>query len=322
MSDFDVVLERLLADPLFAAALSADPDAALAGYQLDADEVALLQLQFGADPGGQHEVESRTNQSSLFGMFTPLVGFAGAVSVADQLNAAGSGRADPVLPEVAPATAPTVATPVGGLAGLGDEIGRSIQSATDAALAEPAGGLAGAVSGAAGTETGLGGAGAAAAVCSDTAEPPAVAGFGAATPAAEAGFGTADPAAEVGFGTADPAAEAGFGTASPAGAPTPSDATPDVPEGYRTRVDVDGDGDWDRHTLRGRADGGVDILVDADRDGRTDFVGHDLDADGLVEISEYDRDRDGFFEKRMYDDDGDGWMDRSVRVDPPPDSGY
>jgi len=95
-----------------------------------------------------------------------------------------------------------------------------------------------------------------------------------------------------------------------------------VPDGYRTRVDTDGDGDWDRHTLRGRPDGGVDILVDTDRDGRTDFVGHDLDADGLVDVSEYDKNRDGFFEKQMYDDDGDGWMDRAAHVEPPADSGH
>ncbi|MEE6257166.1 hypothetical protein [Plantactinospora sonchi] len=339
MSDFDVVLERLLSDPMFAAALSAEPDAALAGYRLDADEVALLQLQFGTDPGGQHEVESRTNQSSLFGMFTPLVGFAGAVSVVDDLHASGPGRADPAPPEV-PATVPVAGTPVGGLAGLGDEIGRSIESATDAALADPAGGLAGAVTGAAGAETGFGSAGPAPVGSADpasgtclgagqpsavvgfgSAEPPAVAGFGVAEPPAVVGFGVVEPPAVVGSGGAEPTAQAGFGSASPPDMPAPSVDAPAVPEGYRTRVDVDGDGEWDRHSLRGRADGGVDILVDADRDGRTDFVGHDLDADGLVDISEYDRDRDGFFEDRMYDDDGDGWMDRVVRAEPPSDSG-
>ncbi|MFC6014737.1 hypothetical protein ACFP2T_00800 [Plantactinospora solaniradicis] len=310
MSDFDVVLERLVADPAFAAALSADPVDALAGYRLDADELALLQLQLGDDAGGQHGVETRANQSSLFGMFTPLVGLAGALPTVNEIGTTGLGRppasaegfgaaavpvqglgAAPVPDEgfgaapvpaggaltgpvdgfgAAPGCAAPVVEggaggPVGGLAGLGDEIGRSIGSATDAALADPAGGLAGALAG------------------------------------AETGFGAADPPMDV----------------------EPSiDVEPAVPDGYRTRVDIDGDGDWDRHTLHGRADGGVDILVDADRDGRTDFVGHDLDADGLVDISEYDRNRDGFFEKRMYDDDGDGWMDRTVRAEPPSDSTY
>src|SRR5437764_561356 len=49
MSDFDTVLERLVTDPGFARALAADPDAALAGYRLDADEVALLRSQVSAD---------------------------------------------------------------------------------------------------------------------------------------------------------------------------------------------------------------------------------------------------------------------------------
>ena len=68
---------------------------------------------------------------------------------------------------------------------------------------------------------------------------------------------------------------------------------------------------------RGRADGGVDILVDLDGDGKTDFVGHDVDADRTVDSADYDKNHDGFFEKRMYDDDGDGWLDRSVRRTPP-----
>jgi hypothetical protein len=128
-----------------------------------------------------------------------------------------------------------------------------------------------------------------------------------------------------------PAPEAGLGTAPEAGlgkAPEPPPGTvetslagaargrgigpaPALPDGYQTRVDVDGDGAWDRHTLRATPTGEVEIRVDQDRDGRPDFVGHDQDADGLVDWSEYDRDRDGRFETRMYDDDGDGWMDRT-----------
>ncbi|AVT36893.1 hypothetical protein [Plantactinospora sp. BB1] len=325
MSDFDDVLERLVTDPAFAASLAANPVDALAGYRLDADELALLQLQIGGGTDGQHGVETRANQSSVFGMFTPLTGLAGALPGVGEIGTTGLGPAGssgtagsalahgfgaaadpgasvPPLAEApgcaAPAGSGSAGIPVGGLTGLGDEIGREIGAATDGALAQPAGGLAGALAdpndglaaALAGAETGFG--------------PAPGVGFG---PAPEAGFGPAPgagPPAEVGFGPAGPAPETRTESA--------------VPEGYRTRVDVDGDGDWDRHTLLGRADGGVDILVDLDRDGRTDFVGHDLDADGLVEISEYDRNRDGFFEKRMYDDDGDGWMDRTVRVEPPP----
>ncbi|MEQ4303390.1 hypothetical protein ABNF97_18720 [Plantactinospora sp. B6F1] len=306
MSDFDDVLERLVTDPAFAAALAADPVDALAGYRLDADEVALLQLQLGGGTDGEHGVETRANQSSLFGMFTPLAGLAGALPGVGEIGPAGldpgGSPGTPPSAEVAGCAAQVgpagAGAPAGGLTGLGDEIGREIGSVTDGALAHPPGGLAGAL---ADPEDGL------AAALAD-----AELGFG---PAAEVGFGTAPEAeAEAGFGPGAPA-EVGFG---PAGELSGADAEPAVPEGYRTRVDVDGDGNWDPHTLQGRADGGVDILVDLDRDGRTDFVGHDLDGDGLVEISEYDKDRDGFFEKRSYDDDGDGWMDRTVRVDPPP----
>lgn len=85
-----------------------------------------------------------------------------------------------------------------------------------------------------------------------------------------------------------------------------------APKGYRNRVDADGDGDLDRATYRGRTDGGAEILVDADSDGRTDFIGHDTDLDNRVDYADYDKDGDGVFEKRMYDDDGDGYLDRTV----------
>jgi len=85
-----------------------------------------------------------------------------------------------------------------------------------------------------------------------------------------------------------------------------------APAGYRNRVDADGDGDLDKATYRGRADGGADILVDLNRDGRADFIGHDVDLDNRVDFADYDKDHDGVFEKRMFDDDGDGYLDRSV----------
>jgi hypothetical protein len=84
------------------------------------------------------------------------------------------------------------------------------------------------------------------------------------------------------------------------------------PKGYQNRVDADGDGDWDKATYVGREDGGVDILVDLNRDGKTDFVGRDLDADWTVDEADIDRNRDGVFDKTMYDDNGDGWLDRTV----------
>jgi hypothetical protein len=84
------------------------------------------------------------------------------------------------------------------------------------------------------------------------------------------------------------------------------------PEGYRNRVDADGDGTLDRATYRGDGRGGAEIHVDLDRDGRTDFIGHDTDLDNRVDFADYDKNRDGVFEKRMYDDDGDGYLDRAA----------
>ncbi|WFE26952.1 Os1348 family NHLP clan protein [Solwaraspora sp. WMMD791] len=242
MSDFDTVLERLLTDPGFASRLAADPAGALAGYQLTADERELLATQAGdAAPGAPAAVETRANQSSAFGLFSPLTGM---------------------------------------LDGFGD-IGSAVS------------GLGGAQPPA----SGFGGAG------------PAVSGLGPAPAVPSAGFGAA-PVEPAGFGAA-PVEPAGFG-------PAPVEPVePVVPEGYRTWVDVDGDGEWDQHLVRGRADGGVDILVDHDGDGRVDFVGRDDDADGLVESAAYDVDGDGYFEKVSYDDDGDGWLDRSVTQQPP-----
>src|SRR6266508_4312693 len=77
MSDFDTVLERLLADPGFRSALAADPARALAGYQLSADEVELLHAQLDTGGGGNRQVEQRTSKASLFGLLTPLAGGAG-----------------------------------------------------------------------------------------------------------------------------------------------------------------------------------------------------------------------------------------------------
>jgi hypothetical protein len=280
MSDFDAVLERLMFDPQFAAALSADPGATLVGYRLSADEVALLHSQVTGDTGGQSTVEVRANQSSVFGMLSPL---AGMIDVPG-LGHAGSGSG--------PAPQPT-----GGVRAASPAVegfGPTPQPVADFGPPVPAGGAGG------------------------VAPAVPVQGFGPAVPAE--GFGAAVPdsfgaAGTQGFGAATApfgsAAVPGFGPAVP-----PADAVA-PPDGYHTRVDVDGDGHWDRHTLRGRGDGGVDILVDLDRDGHADFVGHDDDADGLVDSAAYDEDHDGWFEKRAFDDDGDGWLDRDVVEAPP-----
>ena len=87
MSDFDTVLERLVTDPGFARALAADPDAALAGYRLDADEVALLRSQVSAGDGGDRAVEERTSKASMMG----LLGSFGGIGAGHQ-DAAMVGR--------------------------------------------------------------------------------------------------------------------------------------------------------------------------------------------------------------------------------------
>ena len=106
------------------------------------------------------------------------------------------------------------------------------------------------------------------------------------------------------------APRSGLGEAGHQGAAEPEHLK--APKGYHNKVDADGDGQWDKATYRGREDGGVDILVDLNKDGEADFIGHDLDKDWTVDSADYDKNHDGVFEKRMYDDDGDGWLDRSV----------
>jgi hypothetical protein len=84
---------------------------------------------------------------------------------------------------------------------------------------------------------------------------------------------------------------------------------------YTTRVDADGDGRWDEFTVTDREDGGVDLSVDRDGDGRAEFVGHDLDRDGLIDEATTDEDGDGTPDTRWVDTDGDGWLD--ARQQPP-----
>ena len=125
-----------------------------------------------------------------------------------------------------------------------------------------------------------------------------------------AGDNLDDLPAVSGFGDAP---RSGLGDPGPRGAAEEQEIAP--PKGYRNQVDADGDGHHDKATYRGREDGGVDILVDLNGDGRTDFVGTDLDLDNRVDSAEYDKNFDGVFEKKMFDDNGDGWLDRSVWQD-------
>jgi len=321
MSDFDTVLERLLMEPHFAARLAADPAAALIGYRLSQDEIELLHSQVGSTSSAPSGVEVRANQSSVFGMLSPLAGLAGGLTgIGDQLGGAQSqgGQSGAGSPGGQPARGVPVqgigARPpasegfgsAGGVSGPG-------QQADGTSGFGPADGTSG--FGPAGGTSGFGPADGTSGFGPAVGPPLAAQGLG-----PEAGV-TADGGKLGGFGDEigrlihhpDGGDSGGQGTLRPV--QPPAEIVP--PEGYRTRVDVDGDGTWDRHILRGRSDGGVDILVDIDGDGRVDFVGRDDDADGLVESASYDTTGDGFFDKTSYDDDGDGWLDRTVRQQPP-----
>jgi len=129
-------------------------------------------------------------------------------------------------------------------------------------------------------------------------------------------FGPQQPAEAVGVLETGPvtAVTSASGTLETAGPGTlevghgPSAGTP--AKDYHTRVDADGDGQWDPHQAVERGDGGVDILVDRDRDGVVDWVAHDYDRDGLIEDVDVDMDHDGLLDTRFVDDTGDGWLDR------------
>jgi hypothetical protein len=210
MTDFDTVLERLLGDAGFQAALARDPAAALRGYHLSDEEREVLRAQLVTDAGDHGSVETRTSKSGLVGLFAPI---AGAVGMAAASYSSG-------------------------------------HSTVGSALSD--GGSSGGA------------------------------------PGGNAGIGSAGGAESIGSATS--------GTV------------------YHTAVDVNGDGHWDGYVARPRADGGYDVVVDMDHDGRADFIGHDVNGDGLIDSAEYDTNLDGRMDTRMFDDNGDGWLDRTEEI--------
>ncbi|GAA1830591.1 hypothetical protein GCM10009682_56670 [Luedemannella flava] len=281
MSDFDRVLERLLDDPGFLAALAADPAAALRGYQLTEDEWALLQSQIVAGGGGQGPVETRTSKSGLAGMFAPIAGTVGMGAAAAGTYGAGS-----LEPLANAANAGAEAMGQAGVAGAGAE-------AMGQAGAQGVEGL-----GYAGGYEGMGQAG------NESIGEAGPGGPYAPTGGSE-GFGAAGTWEGVGDGSSGGGSE-GFGAAS-----REPERGPELTD-YRPNIDVDGDGRWDAFHAYARPGGGVEITADIDRDGQVDFVGYDADRDGRVDRADYDTDHDGVLDTRMHDDDGDGWLDRST----------
>src|SRR6266508_3845137 len=259
MSDFDAVLERLVADPGFRAALAADPAEALAGYRLSADEVELLHAQLDTGTGGNRHVEQRTSKASLFGLLSPLAGGAGLGTPTDGGTGGGSGFGGDSQGFDAGAIGQRISERAGdsGQSGFG--------GAGQAGLGDVAGNI-GAPMGRVGAEGGL-----------------------------------------LGRNLPEPGDAAGGFAAAP----------PPPPPGYHPHIDVNGDGHWDKYTVVGRTDGGVDIVADMNHDGRADFIGLDYDRDGLVDQADYDKDCDCTFETHMTDVNGDVWLDTKV-VDPRP----
>jgi hypothetical protein len=345
MSDFDEVLERLLGDPAFKARLAADPQGALDGYRLTPDELDILQSQVG-EAGGQTHVEQRTSKASMFGVFSAIGsglddvlhghghGFAGHGASSGGAEA-GRGLHDAVEQyggrHAAPE--PTGAGTHGGLfgghvddvsqggrhAGLEEvhtesshteyheshqESGTVYRSSTYSGGGLPQDAPSGAQSvggalpggGAQGVASGLAG------YAGPGASGGAGIGGGLGDLAQHAGQ-HAGQGGGLGGGLEGLAQHVGHGQV-PGQAPT---------DGYHTRVDWDGDGRWDQHTYVNRADGGVDIVVDTDGDGRAEFIGHDTDRDGLINSSEIDTNHDGVMDARYEDVNGDGWLDRRTR---------
>jgi len=278
MSDFDAVLERLLNEPSFASALAADPEATLSGYQLDAGEAELLRSQVSGDAGGgMAAVETRTNKSSTFGLFSSFAEIGHTLSQ--------SSTSDVVL---------------GPWSEFGSAAGIAAQHTADTV------GTHGAAQGLGDAPDAWGGGGSAA---HEQWSPSARSGLGSA-PDQDAGpdLDGLPPTSEASEGLGD-------APKSELGEPSRLSGEPQhlpPPKGYHPRIDADGDGHWDKATFFGTKGHGVEIQVDLNNDGRADFIGRDAGGDGRVDYADYDKDHDGIFEKRIYDDNGDGWLDRTV----------
>jgi hypothetical protein len=94
MSDLEAVMERLLSDPTFPGALAKDPDAALAGYTLSAEDRELLGVPLVSGPGDERTVEIRTTKSSMAGLLGPVASAFGATASGGQSMGSASGSSE------------------------------------------------------------------------------------------------------------------------------------------------------------------------------------------------------------------------------------
>jgi len=283
MSDFDVALERLVTDPAFKSALAADPAAALAGYQLSADEVELLGSQVSVDDGGDRTVEIRTSKASMMGLLGQFggMGLGGGAPAAEPPMAIGRGISHE---HFGPPAVSTGLEPVAGAPGHYDQaswMGPGDAPSDRAAWMGP--------------------------------------GDAPSDRAAWMGPGDApsDRAAWMGPGDAGTAGQH-YGPAADAGVAGGEGAVAgagDQPAtGYHPHIDASGEGKWDQYTAIRHADGSVDVYEDRNHDGRVDFIGHDRNGDGILESADYDKNFDGATDVHMTDVNGDGWMDTKTQV--------
>jgi hypothetical protein len=92
MSDFDGLLERLVADPAFLATLATDPSRALAGYDLDPGERELLTAHVFAGSGPDRTVEMRTSKSGLTGLLGAVAAAFGLAGAHQSFGSSQSGQ--------------------------------------------------------------------------------------------------------------------------------------------------------------------------------------------------------------------------------------
>lgn len=74
MPGIDEVLERLVLEPDFRGALLHDPKAALAEYDLSADDIGVLSAELTSAAGTQTAVEQRTTKAGLFAVLASALG--------------------------------------------------------------------------------------------------------------------------------------------------------------------------------------------------------------------------------------------------------
>jgi hypothetical protein len=83
VSDLDLVLERLVNDPVFARDLARNRDGVLAQFALSDADRAILSTQISFEPGADSAVEDRVTKAGMVGLLSSVVdGLAGTGDVA------------------------------------------------------------------------------------------------------------------------------------------------------------------------------------------------------------------------------------------------